>query len=185
MPHDHTPDPSRRRLLAALVTVTLGVRPRRPAVAQPVPPPPARPPAPAHPATPAPPPPDPRPGAPAPPGVVTEIRDTLARAVERFEARDAEGVLAHVSEDYWTGPLNKRVVRAQLLTILQIHQQVRARVRLDEVRLVGQHAWVWTSGEMSGQLALVGQWVRLFAWERELEVARREQGVWRLYGYQQ
>ena len=128
---------------------------------------------------------DPRPGTPAPPAVVEEIRATLARAVERFEARDAEGVLAHVSEEYWTGPLGKRAVRAQLLTILQVHQQVRARVQLDEVRLVGAHAWVWTTGDMSGQLALVGQWMRLFVWERELEVARREQGVWRLYGYQQ
>jgi hypothetical protein len=105
--------------------------------------------------------------------------------VARFEARDAEGVLAHVSEQYWTGPLTKRVVRAQLVTLLQIHQQVRARVQLDEVRLVGEHAWVWTTGDMTGQLALVGQWIQLFVWERELEVARREQGVWRLYGYQQ
>jgi hypothetical protein len=77
------------------------------------------------------------------------------------------------------------VVRSQLLAIFQVHQQVRARVQLDEVRLVGAHAWVWTSGEMSGQLAMVGQWMRLFVWERELEVGRREQGVWRLYGYQQ
>jgi hypothetical protein len=117
--------------------------------------------------------------------VVEEIRATIARAVERFEARDAEGVLAHVSEEYWTGPLGKPVVRAQLLTVLQIHQQIRAHVELDEVRLVGAHAWVWTTGDVAGQLAMVGQWVRLFVWERELEVARREQGVWRLYGYQQ
>jgi hypothetical protein len=137
------------------------------------------------PAQPAAPPADPRPGRPAPPAVVQEIRAALAHALERFEARDAEGVLAHVSEEYWTGPLSKRVVRAQLLTIFQIHQQVRARVQLDEVRLVGEHAWVWTTGDMTGQLALVGQWVQLFVWERELEVARREQGVWRLYGYQQ
>jgi hypothetical protein len=116
---------------------------------------------------------------------VEEIRATLARAVQRFEARDAEGVLAHVSEEYWTGPLTKRTVRGQLLAILQLHQQVRSRVELDEVRLVGAHAWVWTTGEMTGQLAMVGQWMRLFVWERELEVARREQGVWRLYGYQQ
>jgi hypothetical protein len=105
--------------------------------------------------------------------------------VERFEARDAEGVLAYVSEDYWTGPLNKRTVRAQLVAILQLHQQVRARVQIDEVRLVGAHAWVWTTGELSGQLAVVGQWVQLFVWQRELEVARREPGGWRLYGYQQ
>ena len=198
--------PSRRGVLAALAALVLGLPPTRPSGAQPVPPPPARPkpprpaapqgpaaapPQPAAPAPPAAPPQsaapagEPRPGTPAPPAVVEEIRVALARAVERFEARDAEGVLAHVSEEYWTGPLGKRAVRAQLLTILQLHQQVRARVQLDEVRLVGAHAWVWTTGDMSGQLALVGQWMRLFVWERELEVARREQGVWRLYGYQQ
>src|SRR6185295_8107144 len=89
---------------------------------------PTAPPQPAAPAQPAPPAPDPRPGAPAPPAVVQEIRAALARAVERFEARDAEGVLQSVSEEYWTGPFTKRTLRAQLLTILQVHQQVRARV---------------------------------------------------------
>ena len=184
--------PSRRGVLAALTTaLALGLRAPRAASAQAVPPPPPRPtpppppPAPGPPAAPAAPAPDPRPGTPAPPAVVEEIRATIARAVERFEARDVEGVLAHVSEEYWTGPLGKRVVRSQLLAIFQVHQQVRARVQLDAVRLVGAHAWIWTSGEMSGQLAMVGQWMRLFVWERELEVGRREQGVWRLYGYQQ
>jgi hypothetical protein len=148
-------------------------------VAPPAPVAPTAPPASAPPAA------DPRPGAPAPAAVVEEIRTAIAHAVARFEARDADGVLAHVSEEYWTGPLGKRTIRAQLLTILQVHQQVRARVALEEVRLVGAHAWVWTTGDMTGQLALVGQWVRLFVWEKELEVARREQGVWRLYGYQQ
>lgn len=183
--------PSRRRVLAALAVGLAGVRSREPAWAQAVPPPPPRPVPPAKPATPpaattpAPPPADPRPGTPAPPAVVEEIRAAIARAVERFQARDPEGVLAHVSEAYWTGPFGKRTVRAQLLTIYQLHQQVRARVELNDVRLVGAHAWVWTTGEVSGQIALVGQWLGLFAWERELEVARREQGVWRLYGYQQ
>ncbi len=187
-----TAGPSRRGVLAALTALILGLRPPRPASAQAVPPPPPRPTPPTRPAVPAAPPvapatpaADPRPGTPAPQTVVEEIRATIARAVERFEAGDVEGVLAHVSEEYWTGPLGKRAVRTQILTILQVHQQVRARVQLDEVRLVGAHAWVWTTGEMTGQLAMVGQWMRLFVWERELEVARREQGVWRLYGYQQ
>jgi hypothetical protein len=187
-------DSDRRRLLTALAGLALGLPLAHGAAAQPVPPPPPRPagpgspPAPsppAAPAQPAAPSGDPRPGLPAPSPVVAEIRAALANAVERFEARDPEGVLAHVSEEYWTGPLGKRAIRAQLLTIFQIHQQVRARVQLDDVRLVGEHAWVWTSGTMSGQLALIGQWIQLFVWERELEVARREQGVWRLYGYQQ
>jgi hypothetical protein len=183
--------PSRRRVLALLAAAAAGALPRRPARAQGVPPPPARPVPPPRPAAPpaqtapAPPPADPRPGTPAPPAVVAEIRAAIARAVERFQARDVDGVMAQVSEAYWTGPFGKRSVRAQLLTIYQLHQQVRANVELNEVRLVGQHAWVWTSGEVSGQVALVGQWLGLFTWERELEVARREQGVWRLYGYQQ
>jgi hypothetical protein len=182
---------SRRGALGALVAVALGLRRPRRAVAQGIPPPPPRPSPSTRPGGPGPPgaPPassaDPRPGTPAPQAVVEEIRAALARAVERFEAGDVEGVLAHVSEEYWTGPLGKRTVRSQLLTILQLHQQVRARVQIDEVRLVGAHAWVWTTGEMTGQLAMVGQWVRLLVWEREMEVARREQGVWRLYGYQQ
>ena len=186
-----TADLSRRGALGALVTFALGLRRPRRAVAQGIPPPPPRPNPSTRPGGPGPPgaPPapsaDPRPGTPAPQAVVEEIRAALARAVERFEAGDVEGVLAHVSEEYWTGPLGKRTVRSQLLTILQLHQQVRARVQIDEVRLVGAHAWVWTTGEMTGQLAMVGQWVRLFVWEREMEVARREQGVWRLYGYQQ
>jgi len=186
-----TADLSRRGALGALVTFALGLRRPRRAVAQGIPPPPPRPSPPTRPGGPGPPgaPPapsaDPRPGTPAPQAVVEEIRAALARAVERFEAGDVEGVLAHVSEEYWTGPLGKRTVRSQLLTILQLHQQVRARVQIDEVRLVGAHAWVWTTGEMTGQLAMVGQWVRLLVWEREMEVARREQGVWRLYGYQQ
>jgi hypothetical protein len=188
-------DPSRRGMLAALAALGLGLRGERPAAAQAVPPPPPRPTGPSGPpgpgaptpapAAPAPPTAEPRPGTPAPPAVVQEIRAALARAVERFDARDAEGVLAYVSEEYWTGPFNKRALRAQLVTILQLHQQVRTRLQLDEVRLVGAHAWVWTTGDVTGQLAVVGQWVRLFVWERELEVARREQGVWRLYGYQQ
>jgi len=189
--------PGRRALLAGLAALAVGFRSGRPVAAQPVPAPPSRPKPPGAPAAPAPgpaapaprtaptPAPDPRPGTPAPPAVVEEIRAELAHAVERFQARDAEGVLQHISEEYWTGPLGKRAIRAQLVTLLQIHQQVRARVTLDEVRLVGQHAWVWTSGEITGQLAVVGTWVQLFVWERELEVARREQGVWRLYGYQQ
>jgi hypothetical protein len=182
---------SRRGTLGALVAFALGLRRPRRAAAQGIPPPPPRPSPSTRPGGPGPPgaPPassaDPRPGTPAPQAVVEEIRAALARAVERFEAGDVEGVLAHVSEEYWTGPLGKRTVRSQLLTILQLHQQVRARVQIDEVRLVGAHAWVWTTGEMTGQLAMVGQWVRLLVWEREMEVARREQGVWRLYGYQQ
>jgi hypothetical protein len=180
------PGPSRRQALTGLAVLTLELGTGWPAAGQTVPQPPSRPTPPARaPGQATPSATESRPGTPAPPAVVDEIRATLGRAVERFQARDLDGVLAHVSEEYWTGPLGKRAVRAQLLALYQVHQQVRARVELDAVRLVGAHAWVWTSGEVTGQLAVVGQWLGLFAWERELEVARREQGVWRLYGYQQ
>ncbi len=94
-------------------------------------------------------------------------------------------MLSGVSNEYWTGPLTKAALRIQLLTIFQIYQQVRAQVRVEEVRLVGEHAWVYSTGEVSGQVPLLGQWIRLFTWERELEVARRENSAWRLFGYQQ
>jgi hypothetical protein len=94
-------------------------------------------------------------------------------------------VLAQVSEQYRTGPLTKSALRAQLAAMFAIYDTIRARVRIDEVRLVGDQAWVWSTGEALGRLPFVGQWMSLFSWERELEVARRENGVWRLYGYQQ
>jgi hypothetical protein len=122
---------------------------------------------------------------PAPAPVVEELRATLGRAVRRFEARDVNGVLVFVSEQYRTGPMTKSAVRAQLAAMFQIYDAMRAKVRIDEVRMVGEHAWVFSTGEAAGRLPFVGQWITLFWWERELEVARREDGSWRLYGYQQ
>lgn len=128
---------------------------------------------------------------PAPPGtlaplpVVQELQAALAQGVQRFEAKDLAGVLSQVSDQYWTGPLTKSTLRAQLLTIFQVYQQVRARVRIDEVRMVDGHAWVYSTGDVSGQLPFLAQWMTLFSWERELEVARRESQGWRLFGYQQ
>ncbi len=156
-------------------------------VAPPPAPPAAPAPAPPPPAAPAPP---PRstpslPGQPAPPQVVEELRATLARATQRFEARDLDGVLGHLSEQYKTGPFTKPTVRAQLAAMFRIYEAMRAKVRIDEVRLVGDHAWVYSTGEAAGRLPFVGQWITILWWERELEVARRENGVWRLFGYQQ
>jgi hypothetical protein len=94
-------------------------------------------------------------------------------------------VLAHVSEQYKTGPFTKPTVRAQLAAMFRLYDAMRATVRIDEVRLVGDQAWVYSTGETAGRLPFVGQWITLMWWERELEVARRENGVWRLFGYQQ
>jgi hypothetical protein len=127
----------------------------------------------------------PPPGQPAPPRVVEELRTTLARAVARFEAKDVAGVLAHVSAEYRTGPFTRASVRAQLVTLFEVYARVSARVLIDEVRLVDGRAWVYSTGEVAGQLPLIGGWVPLFSWEHELEVARREGLTWRLFGYQQ
>jgi hypothetical protein len=125
------------------------------------------------------------PGAAAPAGVVREVEAGLARAVQRFEARDVAGVLAQVSEQYRTGPLTKAGIREQILTAYALSDSVKANVRIDEVRMVGEHAWVYSTGEVSGRLRLLGTPMVFLSWERELEVVRREGGAWRLFGYQQ
>ena len=98
----------------------------------------------------------PAPGAPAPAGVVREVEAGLARAVQRFEARDVAGVLAQVSEQYRTGLLTKAALREQLLATYGLYDSVKATVRVDEVRMVGEHAWVYSTGEVSGRLRLLG-----------------------------
>jgi hypothetical protein len=124
-------------------------------------------------------------GVAAPPALVTELRAVLGLAIQRFEAKDLQGVLAYVSDQYRTGPFTKPVVRQQLIGLYSVYDRVRAQVRIDDVRLVGDHAWVYSTGEIVGRLPLVGTWVQFLAWQRELEVARREAGRWRLFGYQQ
>lgn len=126
-----------------------------------------------------------RPGAPAPASVVAEIRHALDDAIRRVEAMDEPGVLAHVSEQYRTGPITKAVLREQLRALFTVHDQIKASVRIDEVRMVGDHAWVYSTGDVTGRLRWVGGSVPVLGWERELEVARREAGRWRLFGYQQ
>jgi hypothetical protein len=125
------------------------------------------------------------PGAPAPASVVAEIRQALDDAIRRVEAMDEPGVLAHVSGQYRTGPMTKATLREQLRALFAVHDQIRASVRIDEVRIVGDHAWVYSTGDVTGRLRWVGTTVPVLVWERELEVVRREAGRWRLFGYQQ
>lgn len=125
------------------------------------------------------------PGVPASPQTIAELRRVLTEALARFEARDTPGLLAHVSERYKTSPLTKRLVRDQLTAMFALYDTVRAKVQIDDVRMVGEHAWVWSTGEVEGRLAMVRRWMPVLSWEKELEVARRENGRWRLYGYQQ
>ena len=157
---------------AAIAALCLAAGPGELAIAQPAPPGPA----PGR---------APIPATLAPPEIVEELRATMARARERFEARDAPGVLAHVSEAYRSRPFDKATIREQLLAIYSIYTEVRARVVLDDVHMVKDTAWVYSTGEISGRLPVVGTWVVILSWAREPEVARREDGRWRLYGFQQ
>jgi hypothetical protein len=125
------------------------------------------------------------PGSPAPPDVVAEIRQTIDAAVARFDAMDAAGVLAHVSDGYRTGTLTKAGIADQLRAVFAVHDRVSARVRIDDVRMVGELAWVYSTGDVTGRMRFLGGSAPVLSWERELEVARRENGRWRLYGYQQ
>ena len=124
------------------------------------------------------------PGTPAPPDVVAQLQTEVTAAAHRLERRDAEGVLRHVSEQYRTGPLTKPALRSQLRTLFALHDQMKVRVRIDAVRIVGDQAWIYSTGDLTGHLAWFGRWVPVLSWQREPEVARKEDGVWRLFGHQ-
>jgi len=117
----------------------------------------------------------------------SEVTAELQRAVEqaraRFEMRDLAGVLTSVSEQYRSGGMTKAAVRDQLNGMFALYQQLRARVTVDRVEMVGESAWIYTTGEVSGRLPIVG-WVTVLAWQGEPEVARREATGWRLFGFQ-
>ena len=115
--------------------------------------------------------------------MVLEIRQSVEQARQRFEARDAGGVLAHVSERFRSSGLTKSAVRQQLLAMLGLYEAVRARVAVDQVQIVDGDVWFHTSGQISGRLPLLG-WMTVMAWQNEPEVARREGTAWRLFGFQ-
>ncbi len=122
---------------------------------------------------------------PAPRKVMLELEQALAHAIERFQALDEAGVLGHVSDLYRTDPLTKAAIREQLRAMFALYDTLRAQVRIDEARTAGERAWVYSTGEVSGRLRWLGTWTPILSWQHEPEVAQREQGVWRLYGYQQ
>jgi hypothetical protein len=125
------------------------------------------------------------PGDPAPRKVILELQQALAHAIDRFHAMDEAGVLSHVSDHYRTTPLTKVAIREQLRVMFALYDTLWAQVRIDEARTVGDQAWVYSTGDISGRLRWLGTWTPILSWQHEPEVSRREQGVWRLYGYQQ
>ena len=120
---------------------------------------------------------------PAPPHVAAELQSLVERARVRFEARDTASVLAAVSEQYRSSGMTKATVRDQLTVMFALYSQIRARVTVDRVEMVDERAWVYTTGEVTGRLPVVG-WVTVLTWEGEPEVARREAASWRLFGFQ-
>ncbi|HYE90961.1 MAG TPA: hypothetical protein VEA38_08085 [Terriglobales bacterium] len=119
----------------------------------------------------------------APPAVAAEIRAAIETARAGFEARDAAAVLASVSEQFRSGGLTKPALRQQLLAMFGLYEQLRARVRVDRVEIADGRTEVFTTGEVSGRLPLVG-WVPVLSWNTQPEVVRREGDVWRLFGFQ-
>ena len=120
---------------------------------------------------------------PAPPAIVAELGAAIEAARRRFEARDRAGVLAAVSDRYRSAGLTKAAVGDQLSAMFALYQELRARITIDRVEMVGAGARVYTTGEVTGRLPLVG-WVIVLAWQGEPEVARREAAGWRLFGFQ-
>jgi hypothetical protein len=123
------------------------------------------------------------PARPAPAAIVAELGALVEQARVRFEARDLASLLAAISEQYRSSGMTKADVREQLAATFALHQQIRARVTLERVHLVAGTAWVYTSGEVTGRLPLLG-WVTVLSWQNEPEVARREAAGWRLFGFQ-
>jgi hypothetical protein len=127
--------------------------------------------------------PQPKAATPASPALVAELRPIVERARQRFEARDAGGVLANVSDQYRSAGMTKAALREQLLSMFTLYDAMRVRLTIDRVQLVDGAVWVYTSGEVNGRLPLLG-WMRVLAWQNEPEVARRESAGWRLFGFQ-
>ena len=126
--------------------------------------------------------PPPVPGSPAPEPVRRELQQALAAATQRFQAMDSAGVLGNISDRYRNGPFTKTSLREHLLTMFALYDTLRARVRVDEVRMVDGRAWVYSTGEVSGRLRGLGAWTTVLSWEREPEVAQREGSAWKLIG---
>ena len=125
----------------------------------------------------------PRVATPAPPGTAEQLGAVVEQARQRFVAKDAAGVLAHIADNYRSGGVTKSDVRQHLLALYSLYEALRARVQLDHVEIVDGDVWFYTTGEVTGRLPLVG-WVTVLSWQREPEVARRHGDVWRLVGFQ-
>jgi hypothetical protein len=125
----------------------------------------------------------PRVATPASASTIVELSALVEQARQRFVARDAAGVLAYVADNYRSSGLTKAGVRQHILALYAVHDALRARINVDQVDIVDGDAWIYTTGEVSGRLPVLG-WVTVLSWQREPEVARRNGTAWRLVGFQ-
>ena len=72
--------------------------------------------------------------------------------------------------------MTKAGLREQLLSMFALYDTMRVRLTVDRVQLVDGAVWVYTSGEVSGRLPLLG-WMTVLTWRNEPEVARREGAI--------
>jgi len=124
-----------------------------------------------------------RPATPAPPQLIGEVRAALEDARQRFEARDLNGVLSYVSDRYRSAGVTKPALREHLAAMFAVYGDLRARVAVDTVQLVDSAPWVYTTGQLSGRLPLVGP-APVLSWQRQPEILRREGRAWKLFGFQ-
>ena len=82
------------------------------------------------------------------------------------------------------GVLNTGSPSPSSAPFMDAFRQGLSEVQIDEARAVGEDVWVYSTGEVSGRVRGLGMWMPIYSWKREPEVARRERGVWRLYGDQ-
>src|SRR5256885_9779497 len=93
---------------------------------------------------------------PAPPGTAEELSAVVEQARLRFVAKDTAGVMAHLADNYRSGGGTKPDVPQQLLSLYSLYETLRARVRGDHVEMVDGDVWVYTTGEVTGRLPLLG-----------------------------
>ncbi len=51
--------------------------------------------------------------------------------------------------------------------MFQLYEAVQAQVRIDEVRLMGDQAWIYSTGQVLGLLPWFGSWMTLLDWQHE------------------
>jgi ketosteroid isomerase-like protein len=112
------------------------------------------------------------------------LRWLLRAAVRAFEAKEAQAVMALVSDAYRSGGVTKPLLLVQIQGMFLLYAELRVELAVRDIRVVGDRAVLTTSGRIRGT-PWIGQEEQVVAeWRDLVEVARREGKRWRLYGDQ-